>query len=71
MKKCRVQLEVILEIDVDEQDEEKALAIAEETAFADLYNNYTSECVLDNAPEGIYMVSAGVRAIDCEEVDYE
>ena len=71
MKKCRVELAVILEIDVDEHDEDTAMAIAENTAFATLSNNYTGENIFDNANEGIYMASAGVRGIDCEEVDYE
>ena len=71
MKKVRVELDVILEIDVDEQDEEQAMRIAEEAAMADLYNNYTCNCVLDNAPEGIYMANAAAKALDCEEVDYE
>ena len=71
MKKCRVELSVILEIDVDEQDEDKAMALAENIAFDSLTNNYTCENIFDNADEGIYMASAGVRGIDCEEVDYE
>lgn len=71
MKKCRVELSVILEIDVDEQDDEKAMGIAENIAFGTLTNNYTSENIFDNAEDGIYMASAGARAIDCEEVDYE
>ena len=71
MKKCRVELDVILEIDVDEQDEEKAMGIAENIAFDALTNNYTSENIFDNPNDGIYMASAGVRAIDCEEVDHE
>jgi len=71
MKKCRVELAVILEIDVDEQDDDKAMALAENIAFGTLTNNYTSENIFDNADEGIYMASAGVRGIDCEEEDYE
>jgi len=72
MKKARVQLEVVLEIDVDNtKDDDEAMKIAESIAIDTLYNNYTSECVLDNPEDGIYMASAGAVAIDCEDVDYE
>ena len=71
MKKCRVELAVILEIDVNEPDEEKAMELAENIAFGTLTNNYTSENIFDDAENGIYMANAGCRAIDCEEVDYE
>ena len=72
MKKVRVQLEVILEIDVDDvKDDNEAMKIAESMAMGTLYNNYTSECVLDHPDDGIYMASAGAVATDCEDVDYE
>lgn len=71
MKKVRVELDIVLEIDVDEQDEDKAMQIAEMTAISNLYDNYHGECILDNNADGIYMASAASRAIDCEEVEYD
>ena len=72
MKKCRVELSVILEIDVDgEKDDEKAMRIAEEIAMGTLKGNCRHYCdnIFDN--DGIYMANAACGAIDCEEVNYD
>ena len=71
MKKVRVELGIILEINVDEPDEKYAMDLAENIAYDTLTNNYTSENIFDNADDGIRMVNASARALECEEVDDE
>ena len=71
MRKCRVELSVILEIDVENDDDELALELAEEIALGSLNDRFTGQNIFDDPEYGIYMASAGVRSIDCEEVDYE
>ena len=71
MKKVRVELGIILEINVDEPDEKYAMDLAENIAYDTLTNNYTSENIFDNADDGIRMVNASARALECEEDDNE
>ena len=71
MKRCRVELSVILEIDVENDDDELALELAEEVALGSLNDRVTGRNIFDNADDGIYMASAGVSGIECEEVDYK
>ena len=71
MKKCRVELSVILEIDVDdEKDDDKAMKIAERIAMNTLTGNCRHYCDNIFDDDGIYMANAACRAIDCEDVDY-
>lgn len=71
MKKVRVEMGIMMQIDVDEQDEDKAMTTAEAIAMQNLYDNYHSNCILDHLDDGIVMVSCGVVATDCEEVNYD
>ena len=71
MKRVRVEMGIMMQIDVDEQDEDKAMAIAELIATQNLYDNYNSNCILDHLDDGIVMVSCGAVATDCEEVNYD
>ena len=70
MKRIRVEMGIMMQIDVDEPDENKAMATAELIATQNLYDNYHSNCILDHLDDGIVMVSCGVVATDCEEVNY-
>lgn len=70
MRKVRVELDMILEIDVDENDEElaepEALTIARQKVLADCGNGkkYFED-------ENVYMANYGAMVLDSEEVDYE
>jgi hypothetical protein len=69
MRKVRVELDMILEIDVDENDEElaeaEALTIARQRVLADCGNGkkYFED-------EDVYMTNYGAMVLDSEEVDY-
>lgn len=70
MRKVRVELDMILEIDVDENDDElaeaEALTIARQKVLADCGNGkkYFED-------ENVYMANYGAMVLDSEEVDYE
>ena len=72
MKKCRVELSVILEIDVDdEKDDDKAMKIAEQIAMNTLTENCRHYCDNIFEDDGIHMANAACRAIECEEEECE
>lgn len=70
MRKVRVELDMILEIDVDENDEmlaeAEALVIAKQKVLADCGNGkkYFED-------ENVYMANYGAMVLDSEEVDYK
>jgi len=70
MRKVRLEVDMILEIDVDEQDEmiadAEALAIARQKLLADCGNGRKFF-----EDENVYMANYGIMIIDNEEVDYE
>ena len=70
MRKVRVELDMILEIDVDEQDEElaeaEALTIARQKVLSDCGNGRKFF-----EDEDVYMANYGAMVLDSEEVDYD
>lgn len=70
MRKVRVEIDMVLEIDVDEQDEKQAnavaLGIAMDKVFADCGNGrkYFED-------EDVYMANFGAMVLDSEEVEYD
>jgi len=70
MRKVRLEVDMILEIDVDEQDEmiadAEALAITRQKLLADCGNGRKFF-----EDENVYMANYGIMIIDNEEVDYE
>lgn len=70
MKKVRVELGMVLTVDVDEQDEEKAMADAVEIIQGKVLEDYgNGRHIIED--DDVYMASFGIAVLDCEEVDYE
>lgn len=70
MRKVRVELDMILEIDVDENDEmlaeAEALSIARQKVLADCGNGRKFF-----EDEDVYMSNYGAMVLDSKEVDYD
>ena len=70
MRRVRVELDMILEIDVDENDEmlaeTEALSIARQKVLADCGNGRKFF-----EDEDVYMSNYGAMVLDSEEVDYD
>ncbi len=70
MKKVRIELGMVLTVDVDEQDEEKAMADAVETIRSKVLEDHgNNRHVFED--DDVYMANFGITVLDCEEVDYE
>lgn len=75
MRKVRVEIGVVLEIDVDTDNEQKAEEMAMEIAQWKVYPAGPAivggQTIFEVEDPDVYAASVGMRVVDNEEVNYE